>query len=229
MIKKNNGITDVSRPYEKCLRFGAASLTDAELLAVIIRTGVKGKDAVDLAKQVLGLCRGKSLGSLPNLSIPELTEVPGIGEIKAIELSCVGEISRRIASDRTRSSIKVTDPSSIAEYYMEQLRHEDQESILCMMLDVRNHVIGEERITRGTFSASPLSVRDLFLAAFRFRAVGIVLVHNHPSGDPSPSEDDVLITEKVFRAGLLLDIHLLDHIIIGDRAYVSFLESGLLD
>jgi len=119
LIKKKNGITDVSRPYEKCLRFGAASLTDAELLAVIIRTGVKGKDAVDLADQVLGLCREKSLGNLPKLSIPELMTLPGIGEIKAIEISCVGEISRRIAADRTRSRIRVSDPSSIAEYYME--------------------------------------------------------------------------------------------------------------
>ncbi len=230
MIRKSGGLTEVSRPYEKCLRFGAAKLTDAELLAVIMRTGARGTGAVRLAEQVLSLRgEGRGLGVLPGLSVPELMTLPGIGEVKAIEICCVGEISRRIASSDAGSRLSIHDPSGVAEYYMELLRHDSQENIHCMMLDTRNHVLGEERLTRGTSDCSPLSTRDLFGAALRYRATGIILVHNHPSGDPTPSEADVLLTEKAREAGSLLDIRLLDHIIIGDRCYVSFADNGFFE
>ncbi len=227
--RRTDGLTDLSRPYEKCLRFGASVLTDAELLAVIIRTGTRKTDCFHLAEQLLQLSGGgEGLSFLARITVPELMTLSGIGEVKAIQICCIGEISRRISSSGARSRIRADDPGSVADYYMERLRHDEQENICCMMLDMKNHVIGEELVTRGTVSASLLSTRDLFLAAMRFRAVGIILVHNHPSGDPTPSGEDYALTEKVARAGELLDIHLLDHIVIGDRCYVSFTESGFL-
>ena len=229
MINKKDGLTDIARPYEKCLRLGAASLTDAELLAVIIRTGTRGCDSVKLAERVLRL-RGGDGGSgiLSKITVPELLTLEGIGEVKAIQICCVGEISRRISRTLTRSRIKAADPKSVAEYYMEMLRHDEQENICCMMLDAKNHIIGEDLISRGTACASLLSARDLFMTAIRYRAVNIILIHNHPSGDPAPSEEDIFLTSRIAEAGQLLDIHLIDHIVIGDRCYISFRESGLM-
>ena len=226
MIKRENGITDTQRPYEKCLRFGASSLTDAELLAVIIRTGTRGCDSVQLASKILSLSEG-GIGGLTCVTIPEMLQLDGIGEVKAIQISCIGELSRRIASAQARKRVRAADPATVADYYMEQLRHDEQENIICMMLDTRNHIIGEERIARGTVDTAVLSTRDLFLSAMRFRAVSIILIHNHPSGDPTPSDEDIELTERIASAGELLDIRLLDHVIIGDCCYVSFLESRL--
>lgn len=217
------------RPYEKCLAFGAASLTDAELLAVILRSGRRGHNAVELAEDILCLPPdGSGLTGLGTLSLQELTQIPGVGQTKALEIICLAEIARRMASYRARKVLQVDEAATVADYYMEQLRHEQQEKVICMMIDTKGRLIGDEVITRGTVNASLLSTRDLFLTAIRCRAVGIILVHNHPSGDPTPSEADCLITDKVFKAGNLLDIPLQDHIIIGDYCYVSFLESGLL-
>ncbi len=220
---------DLSRPYEKCLMFGAAALTDAELIAVVIRSGVKGKSATELAQKVLELpSSGSGLPGICHLSASDFMKIPGIGEVKAIQLMCVGELSKRIAQQRMRRRMQCTNPADVAEYYMEKLRHEEQECIICMMLDTRMRLIGEECITRGTVSQSLLSVRDVFLCAIRHRAVRVMLIHNHPSGDPTPSEEDIEVTRRIVTAGEILDIPLVDHLIIGDMRYVSFVESGLI-
>lgn len=222
--------SSLTRPYEKCEAFGPSSLTDAELLAVIIRTGRKGQSAVSLAEAVLALPPGGSgLTGLLRMSAQELRQIPGIGRIKALELLCVGELSKRMSAYRAHRALSLDRPSSIADYYMEQLRHDTQENVICMMADARGHVIGDEVITRGTVNASLLSTRDLFMTAMKYHAVTIVLIHNHPSGDPTPSEADHIITRKAVCAGQLLDIKVCDHIIIGDCCYVSFLEAGFLD
>ena len=227
LLKEKNA--DFNRPYERCLMYGPASLTDAELLAVVIRSGTAGLSAIDLAEQILHLSRTDTgLLSLLHLSIHELMEVPGIGQVKAIQLKCVGELSKRIATYSARQELSFSEPCSIADYYMEQLRHEEKESLFCMMLDTKNNMIGDERISTGTVNYAVLSTRELFLTALRYRAVSIILVHNHPSGDPTPSKEDILLTERVRKAGNLLNIILLDHIVIGDRCYVSFRESGIL-
>ena len=126
-----------------------------------------------------------------------------------------------------RKGLCFHDPASIADYYMERLRHEDQEVLLCMMLDTKNQLLGEKEITRGTVNATMISPRELFLAALQFRAVHILLVHNHPSGIPEPSGDDITVTRQIRRAGEMLGITLLDHIIIGDHCYTSMLEQGI--
>lgn len=228
MKNENCTLSPGDRPYEKCLRFGAASLTDAELLAVIIRSGTRGTDSVHLAEKILKLSGAARIAGLGRLTLPELTSLSGVGEKKAIQILAVGELAKRIASERAMSSERFPDPASVADYFMERLRHDDQENVYCVMLDAKNRYLGEERISRGTATASLISSREIFMAALRMRAVGIILVHNHPSGDPTPSEADRNITSKVAGAASLMDINLLDHIIIGDRCYVSFRDNRLL-
>ena len=157
----------------------------------------------------------------------ELLQIRGVGEVKAIQLQCIGELSKRMAAAGARKGLCFHDPASIADYYMERLRHEDQEVLLCMMLDTKNQLLGEKEITRGTVNATMISPRELFLAALQFRAVHILLVHNHPSGIPEPSGDDITVTRQIRRAGEMLGITLLDHIIIGDHCYTSMLEQGI--
>ncbi len=227
LLAKHNA--DFDRPYERCLLYGPGSLSDSELLAVIIKTGTRGSSAEDLAVKILHLLPNPNgLLDICHLTIDELMSVPGIGQVKAIQLKCVGELSKRIATYKAREELSFSEPSSIADYYMEQLRHEEKESFICMMLDSRNRLIGEEHLSKGTVNWTVVSIRDLFLSALRARAVGIIIIHNHPSGDPTPSHEDILLTERVREAGELLEIRLLDHIIIGDHRFVSFSEEGLL-
>lgn len=228
---RKNGLKNLpqeEQPYEKCLVNGAGSLSDAELLAVILRCGSEGKSSLDLAREILSLVPGKEgLLGLYHLTIPELLKVKGIGRVKAIQLKCVGELSRRIAAANARPSLSFDKPSSIAAYYMEKLRHEEQEVLICMMFDTKNHLLGEREITRGTVNSALISPRELFLCALQFHAVHILLVHNHPSGIPEPSGDDIEVTRRIRRAGEMLGISLLDHIIIGDHCYISMLEQGI--
>ena len=155
-------------------------------------------------------------------------EFRGIGQVKAVQIKCIGELSKRIASVSAKKLLDFQNPETIADYYMEQMRHEEQEIMICMMLNTKNQLLGETVISRGTVNASLVSPRDLILAAFRFRAVFIIIVHNHPSGDPKPSRDDLDITKRIQAACSLVDIPLLDHIIIGDQRYISFRQEGML-
>lgn len=217
------------RPYEKCETKGEKSLTDAELLAVILRTGAAGKTSVELASQILSLSKGYSgLSGMYHLSLQHLMEIKGVGKVKAMQVKCLCELSRRIAQAQARENLAFHDPDSIAAYYMERLRHEEQEVLICMMLDTKEHLLGEQVISRGTVNASLVSPRELFLAALSYHAVSILLIHNHPSGDPSPSREDKQITKRVAAVGELLGIELLDHIIIGDHRFCSFMQENLL-
>lgn len=218
------------RPYEKCLSKGPQALTDAELLAVILRTGVRGSTSLELAYRILSLTNtsGSALAGIHHLSGNQLMKIKGIGKVKAIQILAIAELSKRITSARARESLVFHQPETIAAYYMEQLRHKEQEVLICMMLDTKNQLLGERELFRGTVNASIISPREVFLDALRQQAVNIILIHNHPSGDPSPSREDVLITERIRQAGELLEIHLLDHIVIGDHQYVSFREKEML-
>lgn len=218
------------RPYEKCLERGTQALTDAELLAVILRTGTVGSTSIQLAEAVLRLSTNSDgLLGIHQLSCQELMKLKGVGKVKAIQIKCIGELSKRIAKITARERLDFTSPSTIAQYYMEQLRHEPQELLLCMMLDTKNHLLGERVVFKGTVNASLVSPREVFLAALEYRAVHLILVHNHPSGDPTPSKEDLMVTECICQAGELLGIRVLDHIIIGDCRYISFCEQELLE
>ena len=219
------------RPYEKCLSTGPENLTDSELLAVILRSGTHGKNSIVLAQEILKFMEETSYSGLMGLmhvSVQDLMKIHGIGQVKAVQIKCIGELSKRIATREARKLLDFHSPDTIAAYYMERMRHEEQEQMICAMLNTKNQFLGDEVISRGTVNASLVSPRDLILAAFRHRAVYMILVHNHPSGNPEPSKDDLLFTKRVWEAGALVDIPLLDHIVIGDQQYFSFRQEGLL-
>lgn len=218
-----------NRPYEKCERLGAEGLSDAELLAVILRTGSRGETSLALAERILSVCRPEGILGLLHLSLPELMEINGIGRVKGLELLCIGEFSRRIWKRLATESAPVfTEPAMISGFYMEDMRHKEQEELHLMMLNSKNALIRDSLMFKGTVSMSLASPRELFLEALRYHAVSIILVHNHPSGDPSPSNEDRKLTIRIREAGQLLGIRLLDHIIIGDQSYFSFKERGIL-
>ena len=220
------------RPYEKCIREGEGSLSDSELLAVILRTGTRGSNSLTLANDILKHMEQSSYPGLPGIihsSLPELRRIHGIGAVKAVQLKCIGELSKRIASEAARPMLDFKNPDSIAAYYMEQLRHQEQEVMICMMLDNQNHLLGDTVLSKGTVNATLITPREIFLEALRYHAVNLILIHNHPGGNPSPSVCDKEITERISQAGEMLGICLLDHIIIGDQRYVSLREQGLLD
>lgn len=213
------------RPYEKCIARGAEQLSDAELLAVILRTGSRGESALELSRKVLARNTNGLLG-IYHMSISDLQKIRGLGMVKAVQLKCVAELSRRISRAGFSKSISFHNPASVAEYYMETLRHEEQEVLILVMLNSKGALIQDTVLSRGTVNASLISPREIFIESMRHQAVSILMLHNHPSGVPDPSRDDVLLTERVRRAGIMLGIELLDHIIIGDRQAVSMREQG---
>ena len=218
------------RPYEKCERFGAGSLTNIELLAVLLRSGTQGMNSLELAKRLLYPEEGKSSGMmhLQNWTKDELMRIRGIGRVKAIQILCLCELSKRLSQMEARNGLDFANPSTVAGYYMEDMRHRRQEYMKLVMLNTRSRVLGESEISKGTVNMSVISPRELFVEALQKNAVYIILLHNHPGGDPSPSEDDILITRRIQDAGRLIGIELLDHIIIGDNRYVSLREEGYL-
>lgn len=217
------------KPYEKCIQYGAQALSDAELLAVIIRTGTMGESAVALSQRILSEFQfPEGILGLLQVSVPELCRIKGIGTVKAVQLKCIGELSKRIARAGFGSRPVFNSAEDIARYYMEQMRHESRERAAVMMLNSKNRLLHELVISTGTVNGSLVSPREIFLEALRYQAVTICLIHNHPSGDPSPSREDVLITRRLREAGELIGIYLLDHIIIGDNSYNSMKERGIL-
>ena len=225
-------LPEEQRPYEKCFAQGAEALSDSELLSVILRSGTQGKNSLALAQEILKFMEVYSYSGLMGLmhvSVQDLMKIHGIGQVKAIQLKCIGELSKRIARTAARPQLVMNNPASIAAYYMEELRHEEQELVICMMSDVKGHFLGDKVLTRGTATGSMVTPREIYMEALRRHAVSLILIHNHPSGDPTPSPDDMQITTRIYQAGELLGIHLLDHIVIGDRRYCSFREEGLWD
>ncbi len=214
-------IPETERPYEKCWMYGAGALSDAELLAVILRSGSREESSLDLARRILYQTGEKGLSSLYHLSAEQLISVKGIGRVKAVQLKCLAELSRRIARERTSGSVYFRDPDTIAVRYMEDLRHEEQEKVLLLLLDNKQALIAEQYISQGTVNGAMITPREIFCSALSRRAVSIILLHNHPSGDPTPSEQDIALTKRVAESGTMLGIPLLDHIVIGDGQYVS--------
>ena len=217
------------RPYEKCLCYGANHLTNAELLAVLLRTGTKGMSALELARNILQTSEGKDdILNIHQLTLQKLKKIKGIGNVKAIQILCLSELAKRLAKTSAKEGLIFTLPSSIAKYYMEEMRHQKQEEMKLLMLNTKSKLIGESNISKGTVNASLVSPRELFIEALECNAVSIIMMHNHPSGDPTPSRNDILLTKRIKEAGDLIGIELLDHIIIGNNCYISFAEEQML-
>ncbi len=215
-------------PYERFLRFGPENLTEAELLAIIIRTGTRSKSALVLAEEVLSLARypkGGLLG-LYDVTLQQLQNIRGIGEVKAVKLKCLAELSMRMSMARALEGINFTSSGQVAAYFMEKLRHRETECVILVCMDAKGQMVGEKKLSEGSVNMSLISPREIFLAALESRAVNILLAHNHPSGDPTPSASDKALTWNVKNAGEQMGIPLLDHIVIGDNRYVSFKEAA---
>lgn len=221
---------ETDRPYEKCLRLGPGALSDAELLAVIIRTGSREASSLELAELILALGgSGDGLLGLLHHSLADFSRIKGIGPAKGAQLLCVGELSRRIWNRQVRNRpLTFTDPREVADYYMEDMRHLEREEIRVMYLNTRNMLIRERLLSRGTVNASVVTPREILTEALGCRAVSMILVHNHPSGDAAPSHADRLLTRRVQEAGALVGICLVDHIIIGDKTYFSFRQQKIM-
>lgn len=217
-----------SRPDEKLMYLGEKALTDAELLAIIIRNGFKGYNSVRLAEDIIKCGGCKGLIGLCSISLDELVKLKGVGKVKAIQVKAVAELARRISKRTAKEALLMDNPESVANYFMEDLRHKDKECFMMLSLDGKGAIIKESTISIGTVNTSLASPREVFIEAIKNGAVSIILVHNHPSGNPTPSQNDLLVTRKMKEAGQLLGIALVDHIIIGDNSYVSLMEEKIL-
>ena len=229
-MQKNKTIKELpasQRPYEKFLSLGASGLSDADLLAIIIKTGTKDKSAVDIAQEMLSGRHGNLL-NLYEMSYDELIQVSGIGQIKAIQLKAVAELSMRISKAKRARSIRMNTPVTIADYYMEQMRHLQQEVVICAYFDVKSRFLGDKFISKGSLSSSVVDISSVMRTALEKNASKIVLLHNHPSGDCTPSKDDIAVTDRLAEGSRLFSIELCDHIIIGDNEYYSFYENKII-
>lgn len=221
------------RPQEKLIKFGPDYLSNAELLALIIRTGnSKGDSAIDTATKVLRSLRSANdsngLNSLKNASLLDLMEVDGIGEAKAAMILAAVQLGIRLAVSSNGSKIRVTSPSIAANYVLSEMSVLEQEHFRIMTLNTKKEINFIREISKGTINMTIVHSREVFRAAISDNAHSIILLHNHPTGDPSPSKEDIKLTKNLLEASKIIGIDILDHIIIGDNKYFSFLEEGLL-
>lgn len=220
-------LPESERPYEKLDKYGAAGLSDAELIAVLIRNGSHHKNSVTLASEILDLHPvHKGLMGLHYLSSQELTKIDGIGKVKAAQLLCAAEISNRMTRQRKPEGERFDSPGTVAGFFMEEMRTKETEHTLVVFLDNRCRLIRYELLFVGSVSASLANPREILKKALQYDASCFIVLHNHPSGDPTPSTADIKLSEQLKTAGELIGIRLLDHIILGDCQYVSLRERG---
>ncbi len=216
------------RPREKLLRRGAEVLSDAELLALVLRTGDSASHSSALDHARLLLQRFGSLRRLATASVADLRSVKGIGPAKAAELLAVFELARRFGRTSLRPGVRYSCPKEVFDHFHEALRDYKRERFIALLLDSKNRLLREVQISEGSLTASIVHPREVFAAVVRESAAALLLVHNHPSGDPTPSREDREITARLKEAGDLMGVRVLDHIIIGAEGYVSFADRGFL-
>ncbi|MBE5881132.1 MAG: JAB domain-containing protein [Lachnospiraceae bacterium] len=226
--RKENGNIQLL-PYDKFLQNGAESLSDEELLAIILRTGTKGEDAVTLACRVLDACgERRGIEGLHHVTTKRLMQISGIGEVKAVKLKAIAELSNRIAKAKVRPDVCFRHPGEVADAYMEQMRHLEKEHCMAVFTDSKDRRITDVKLSIGNLNTSIMSAREIFRQALMCNAASVILLHNHPSGDPTPSKEDIALTLRLKEASQIMEIPLLDHIIIGDNTYISLREKGVL-
>ena len=212
-------LREENRPRERLINEGAQALSDGELLAVLLGSGMSGKNAIDLGNQIL-----KELGGFTGIhkaDIANIQEIPGVGLAKAARIKAAVELGNRLAKDNPEEQLIIRSPEDVVKLVGLELRGKEQEELWVLWLNVRNHVLGIDRLYRGSQDTSTVRIGEVFARAIRNSAYAIIVVHNHPSGDSSESPEDVNLTRAVVEAGKLLDVHVLDHIIIGQRDYTS--------
>lgn len=221
-------ITDLrqdERPRERLAELGPQALSNAELIAILLRVGVPGENAVEVGQRLLNSFDG--LAGLHRAPFEELVNQHGIGEAKAAQLKAAIELGRRLTLEAPEERSTINSPADAAALIQYEMSALEQEHLRVLLLDTRNHVLDIVEVYRGSVSTSQVRVGEIFKAAVRRNASAIIVAHNHPSGDPTPSPDDVAITRAIVEAGKLLDIDVLDHMVIGQGKYVSMKERGL--
>ncbi|HJF22494.1 MULTISPECIES: RadC family protein [Mammaliicoccus] len=226
MSLKIKDLQQEDKPRERLKSYGADRLTNRELLAIIINSGSKQFSSIDCANQVLKLVN--QLRDLRHLTLPELLSVNGIGEKKALTILAVIELAKRMHSNTVLDKIEINEPQDVADYLMEKLRYLKQEHFVALLLNTKNQIIHEQSIFIGSLNMSIVHPRDLLREAVKHSAASIVIAHNHPSGDPTPSLEDIKTTKRLLYCCDLMGIDLLDHIIIGDGEFISLFEDDYI-
>lgn len=214
------------RPYEKLKTYGAEKLTNSELLAILIKNGTKDYTAIDLANNVLKLNDNKEkedLSFLQDVSISELMNIKGIGEVKAIQILAVCELVKRINKPINKQNIKIKDAKDVAKLLMNELRYEKREIVKLILLNNKNIILKIKDVSFGGNNFAMIEPKEVLAEAIKLQAPKIILVHNHPSGDVIPSQSDFIITDRIYEASEILGIQFLDHVIIGDNKFESIL------
>lgn len=214
------------RPRERMMHYGAEALSHAELLAILLRTGSHQESAIHLAQRIMN--KIGSIRNLVDLSINELTQIKGIGNAKAVQLKAAIELGQRLARARMSDTVTIRSPLDAVDVLSEQLRYLQKEHFVCLFLNTKNHIIAQETLSIGSLNASIVHPREVFRAAIKCSSASIVCAHNHPSGDPTPSPEDISITSRLVEAGHVIGIEVIDHVIIGDGNYISLKEQGLM-
>ncbi|WP_404450479.1 DNA repair protein RadC [Sutcliffiella horikoshii] len=212
------------RPRERMLQDGPKSLSNHELLAILLRTGSKEESVLQLANKLLVNFEGLRL--LKDASIEEITDLKGIGKVKAVQLMAAVELGRRIHRLQYEDRYVIRSPEDAANYVMEDMRFLSQEHFVCLYLNTKNQVLHQQTVFIGSLNASIVHPREVFKEAFRRSAASFICIHNHPSGDPAPSREDIDVTKRLSECGKLIGIELLDHLIIGDQKFISLKEKG---
>jgi len=217
------------RPREMLLKKGPENLSQAQLLAIILRTGSEGKSALELAMDVLS--HFGELSEIASASIYELCKIKGIGYAKAIQIKAAIEIGKRAMGRPLRNNKRIKNSKDVYEiclHYLPHFKGLKKEVFRVLMLDSKNRIFAESVISQGSLTSSIVHPREVFTPAIRNSAASVIFLHNHPSGDPAPSPDDIEITRRLVKAGEIIGIKVLDHIIIGDEGYVSFADNRLI-
>jgi DNA repair protein RadC len=213
------------RPRERLASLGAKSLSNAELLAILLRTGVPGENSIQVGQRLLQTFGG--LRGLNQISFPELVNQRGMGEAKAAQIKAAIELGRRLALESPQERPTVNGPADAAALLQYEMAGLEQEHMRVLLLDTRNHLLDIVEIYKGSVNTAQVRVGEVFKAAVRRNAPAMIIAHNHPSGDPTPSPDDVAVTRALVQAGKLMDVDVLDHLVIGHGRYVSLKERGL--
>jgi DNA repair protein RadC len=217
------------RPRERLLSLGAGNLSTAQLLAIILRTGWKDRNALELAREILSRFHG--LRELEDASMAEFSAIRGMGSAKVAQMKAAFELGRRLLQDEAVHAFQkpsFRNSREVYEYYRPKFYGLKKEKFLCALLDAKNRVFKEVPVSDGTLSSSPVHPREVFKYAIKESAASVLFVHNHPSGDPTPSVDDIDITKRLVDTGKIIGIHVLDHVVISDGRYSSIMEKGYL-
>ena len=215
------------RPREKLLQKGAGALSNAELIAILLRTGDKGKSAIEIARELVGT--SQRILTLRSMKPAELALQKGIGSAKAVTIVAALELGRRFAVVAGVERLTINSTGDAVDILMPQLRHEVKEYVYALLLNAKAQVLCLEQIAQGGMLSSIIEPREVFHAAIMHRATALILAHNHPSGNPKPSENDIAITKNIVKAGEIMKIPVIDHLIIGDGQYFSFRQQGYLE